>query len=216
MPDNELQRLQGEYEEKRQKDHESKVAWRIGSERPHPWIDFQTTDPKQHNSHNYRYLVHAVRPYDYLKPKELVKYFYQKPTVSMSLITNDISETFYKAGFILKVPPGNIVSARPHGSAAAILNDKSTQEEFKRAILEANDIWGVWSPEDLIRYTRIDRSGNLNGNEVYAITGYEYSSLPKIEIAGVFYQSKAKPKPTESIEIAKEFTRLLNVPMVKL
>lgn len=215
MPDSELQKLQGEYEEKRLKDYESKVAWRFGSERPHPWIDFQTTDPKQHNPHNYRYLVHAVRPYDYLKPKELIEHYYKKPTVSMSLITNDTSKTFYKAGLILKVPPSNIVSARPHGSAAAILNGKSTEDEFKKAISEVDDIWGVWSPEDLIRFTNVDRSGNLNGNEVYAITGYKYSDLPKIEIVGVFYR-QGKPKPTESIEIAREFTRLLNVPIVGL
>ena len=208
-PTQDLEELKREYGAKMSKDYSSKTEWRFGSEKPHPWVGFKTTDPSHHKSSDFAYLVHAIRPYEYEHPNKPIEYFLKKPIVSMSLVFNGNSEAFYRVGFILSVPSGNIVAARPHDIAGFISKENTTEEQFNKAIQEATEIWGVWSPEDLKRFSKIENKYN----EVYAISGYRYSTKPKIKISGIFVNRDSRK---DIYDLAKSIQSELKVPMVKI
>jgi len=201
--------LQQQYQQITHEDYLHKTLWRSPADGPHPWSDFRLTDPKKHGS-NFQYLIHAVRPYENIDPSVFVEHFFQKPTVSMSLIKDSQLDTFYNIGFILDVPCENIVAARPHDLAGAILNGKSTSTEYLAAIKEVNDIWGVFSPEDIFKYLPV--SGG-NYSEVYAKTGYKYSTDGKIKIMGI-YQNK--PGLEFMKNLTHKWSSILSVPIIDL
>lgn len=197
------------YKERMSSDYKEEFIWRLGGDRPHPWKDFRLSNPLSHNPDDYCYLVHAIRPYEYEDPNNAIEYFLKKPAISMSLVSNRLAKTFYRVGFILSVPSTNIVAARPHDSACAILNGDTSEREFQDAIKEANDIWGVFSPDELLLFSQVE----ISCNEVYAITGFKYSTLSKVNICGVFMDRSSDEVITN---LANGLGAQLSVPLVTI
>jgi hypothetical protein len=191
------------------KDLREKTLWRIGSKLPHPWLGFKTTDPNQHIKQNHRYIVHAIRMYDHKNVGESINKFMAKPAISTSLIFNGHNETFYKVGLILDVPSENIVAARPCGISGAILNGDSTEADFRAAVQEADNAWGVMPPQHIMAFAKIVRSLN----EVYAITGFRYSAKSPIKIIGIFVDKSGHELPEH---FANNLESILHVPIVRI
>ena len=163
-----------------------------------------------HLAEKFQYLVHGIRPYEHLDPQALITYFQNKAAIPMSLIFNNYRETFYNVGFILDVPPENIVAARPRSISTGILKDEALYTEFRETVNEANNLWGVFSPEDLIKYSKLKKNTQ---NEVYAITGYKYSNLPKVKINGVFLKRDSGRKISQ---LAQTLGSNLSVPIITI
>lgn len=209
-----IARLRRRYDEAILEENLDRRFWRSEADGPHPWTGFVPTDPAHHNPRDFIYLVHGIRPYRFPNPQTAIDRFSHKPTVSMSLIFPCHRETFYRFGFILDVPPTNIVCARPRDSATAILDDESTQDDVNNAIAEAIEAWGVLSPEELCQFSIAEgfEIGGQKHNEVYALTGFNGCPVPTVGISGVFTRN-CEP---DYRRIAREWSRMLEVPLVDL
>lgn len=205
----EVHNLSEAYQNKLIEDFTKKTAWRFGSDQSHPWKDFTTSNPHHHDPQNYRYFIHAVRTF-IQDPEALVNSFLSKPAASLSLVWNGNHRTFYRVGFVLDVPPSHIVAARPSDLAGGILDSDSSELDFKKAIAKANDIWGVWTPDEILQFSPLER----NHNEVYAVTGFKYvSDQPKIKITGVFFDGYEYKRMSD---LAQKIGSYLQLPVVTL
>lgn len=75
------------------------------------WINFQYSDPRTHDSKNFRYVVHGVNDYNLesLLSKSPNIYINSKKQVSASLISNGKNRTFGNFGLIIEIDPISII-----------------------------------------------------------------------------------------------------------
>jgi DNA-binding XRE family transcriptional regulator len=192
--------------------------------------DQATTDPSQHNSKSFRYIVHAVqdptlrllrdvhmnifkiqgtkvdpgRSIDLIKEPSRI---YEKPVISASFIDQDHRGTWGPAGFILKVPSQNIISTNAHDIGSPI--DEGW--DWVREKLASR--WLI-NPQELLK-----QSSYTLYNELEVAGTYPDDESKKVEIIGVFVKINSQGKPFGSLEWVSKVQSVayrLGLPIVRI
>ena len=156
------------------------------------WVSM--TDPGHHNPNSFRYIVHALKDnmsrviqkiagsqsrvgtdnvIDLLSNPEKIS---QKPFISTSLIDQDRSATFAPSGFILAVPPANIIETSPTDLGSNLWRGHNDVQDAidKRSL--------TTTPKDLLAET-----SRVEYNEV-VVTGTHPQTSNPVRIAATFYK----------------------------
>lgn len=159
------------------------------------WGD--TSNPSEHNPSKFRYLIYSTSKLAklnmtlpileaggkmtdvdlFLNPDDLDK----KDILNMSLIDENHTETFYSAGYLIRVPPENIRETR--------------ESEIVDNVLEEGKGLSVLSGDELL-----EASVPSQHNEVVAVVKFGGGS---IEIVGVFYKVSELGNPLDPITAEK-------------
>jgi len=176
------------------------------------------TDPAQHDSTNFRYVVHAIQPefgigqtmqaifliqeqmknpnikYNRINLLRAPRRIADKPLISASLIDDTHTGTWQSfGGFILKVPADNILKTSSSDCGTLFYGGADVVAQ----LYKERDTQGVASPEDLLQLT-----SSYSYNEVVlAGTG---RTGKKVEVIGVF----AKVLPNGAF-VAEDLTSIL-------
>jgi hypothetical protein len=124
------------------------------------WFSGRFSNPKSHDPRRFLYVVHAVRE-DHAGVLNFLRNSSASPEylISASVVNERKSYTFGRVGFILEVPPENIVSTSPQDTA--IINNwvtdspdfikkelgAETAEDYKRWLFQKH---GISDPTQLI------------------------------------------------------------------
>lgn len=156
----------------------------------------ETTDPREHNPRKFRYLTYSTSEMArkamtlpsllvgekmsdvdmFMNPDDLK----DKKILNMSLIDQDHLDTFYGAGYLVRVPRRNIKGT--YETDAGILSVGAETQE----IIDAEDLLNASVPG--------------SHNEVVADV---ISDAGQIEIVGVFYKVSEKGRPLDQITAKK-------------
>ena len=126
------------------------------------WSPANFTDPQTYKpGENFKFIVHAVpRPplLEIILPDEreinLLRYpnlIYELPGLSASVISNDRTTTWSNSGFILRVPPANIVDVKPYD---AFTRNWSNEVVIKEPL--------KFSPQGLLRKSSPEAYNDVN------------------------------------------------------
>ncbi len=154
-----------------------------------------TTNPDQHDTQNFRYLVHAINPasrvhMNTLAAQEQIRSeitkslegdqsinLSQSPeglsgriALSMSLIDQNHTGTWGQAGLIVGVPSANLLMGSNHDIGAHLYN--------RNLLIRQAQNMSVPAPEDILRQT-----GRGSYNEIIA---YGSAGTSRLELAGFF------------------------------
>lgn len=191
-----------------------------------------TTDPSQHNPKSFRYIVHAVqdpmlrayrdlmsiqmqldsgiqtdpgRNIDLLRAPDRVP---EKPLISASFIDQDHRATWGRVGFILEVPPVNIISTNTQDVGSPFYQglDWVRQKLRARSLMSPNALLAGTVPTD--------------SNEV-EITGTHPDDLTKkVRIIGVFVKrlpsGRIPEVPNELLRQIQGVAYRLKVPIIEV
>lgn len=191
-----------------------------------PRFQGDTTDPTQHDSTSFRYLVHSLNPYAALNILYMLSSvgasadpshgdgdqsinMYEQPervaeriSLSMSLIDQDHTATWGHGGLIISAPEENIVLTSR--------TDADAHNNDKNFLLEQSARHGVMSAEQLLATT-----SPRQYNEVVALADNDGS---KLETIGFFYKVTSKGEPVDLV-IAQQMrmhAERLGLPVVEI
>ncbi len=183
------------------------------------------TNPRHHDPKSFRYIVHALvddisrlsqniaanqsragtdNTIDLLSHPERIS---QKPFISTSLIDQDHSATFAASGFILDVPPTNIIETSPTDLASNMWRGHSDVQDAidKRSV--------TTTPQNLLAQTN-----RLKHNEV-VVTGTHPQTQEPVRIAATFYKVSPSGRLLETearLYQLKGIANRLNIPHIPI
>lgn len=168
-----------------------------------------TTDPVKHNPAAFCYFVVAIRR-NAEDPEQDYDRILSERYNSTSLIDQDHRATIASIGFILGVPPENIISAHPIDALSPMgdgRQDEWALESFLRTPLRG--------PEQLLLQTGTDQH-----NEILVFSVNPNSALLRISIRGVFIKLPPRGRRPavlpETIEKWRKFAIRKSLPVVEI
>lgn len=184
------------------------------------WAPSKFSNPREHNSKKFRYIIHTViNPFYFFSKTERIEFDFlinivsnpnflkTHPALSASVITQEFRVTSLNAaGFILKVPAENIIATAPEDMQ--IHNSRHTSEtELRKEISRVQMEYGIKSPDEIL---------NPGLNEVLTVGTMKDGS--SIEIIGVLVDSKEMTNPVDLkyLELLKETGARLELPVIDL
>jgi hypothetical protein len=163
------------------------------------WSPEIYSDPNQHDSSNFRYLVHTIPAEYFMRPARIKDWPHKPltkdvrpilneifrnpkaianiPALSASLISPNRRGTAGGFGFILKAPQSTVVSAWHHDMAAG-LRGASVNGIIDQRLHQLKEKYGLLSPQEILEATY-----PTSYNEVVLRGRYKTDEL---EIVGVF------------------------------
>lgn len=186
-------------------------AWRSDDDGKHPWIGFKTSDPKHHDPADFIYFVHAIKPNRDRSYDKVLDYFLMKPTISTSLIFSRHADTFWATGFILDIPPENIISVTVTDGSTDVFDENTTKQQYLESVQATRKIWGIAAPEQIMHLSPAHEAFN----EIYAKTGFKFEPAEsrKVGIKGIFVRPTAS---AAALEWARKTSATLDVPLVSI
>ena len=192
------------------------------------WDISNFSDPNQHDSKKFTYLVHAS-PYvrNALTTDELYKQFLfgnsdydfnEKRLFDVSVINENHTATFNRFGFILSVPKEKIMAAtskdmNSHGSQA------STEEQIEKRAAMNYRLAGLSSPNVILQNAK--QGVWLDFDETWTdVLVYGKANSPeKIKTQGLFYHIDSlgnRLVSSETLELLKHAGKALKLPIVRI
>lgn len=182
----------------------------------------EDTQPTQHDPNKFAYIVHALPPNDlgsnynaneiinlWKNPQDISK----KVLLSTSLISDLKRGTYRNLGFILRVPPENIVSTHSRDSGTNNHFESDNPAGVAAEITRLSRSFKIKDPEDLI-----ETSDSRVFNEVVVTGTSDLGS--KIEIAGVFVVVDKSGNPlvkrTEDLQSLIDIAKQYALPVVPI
>jgi len=104
------------------------------------WAPEMFTDPKNHNSENYRYILHTIDnfgiSYSAHSSYDFISKTAENPcsSISATLVSSEKRKTFGTLGFILSVPAENILFSGPKDLSSFVLNSNQDPVMFNSAL----------------------------------------------------------------------------------
>jgi hypothetical protein len=159
------------------------------------WDPSHFSDPTKHDPQDFTYIINAVAEYPTGDPDYITKTLADPSRISQallstSIITQDVQGFFSPSGFILKVPKGNVVSAK--AGDAGVQN----KEAFAGDVRRAAEVWriyeqnGIPTPDAVLKQQAAaqQKLGPFQQpvyNEVNVL-GESASSGEKAEVSAIF------------------------------
>jgi hypothetical protein len=176
----------------------------------HTWKAVYERDPKQHDPSDFVYLVTA-HSFDWLDADAILKYmeeFPQREVLHLSAVSHELTSTFFgkEFGYIVKVPPENIVATSPVDI---------TYQNLAHSLPNPgqNFQYGLHTPEALIGETNTTPVSPWN--EVQA-RGTHSEKGTKIEVVGFYILPNTGPNHRATETMIRQLAKRTGLPVIVL
>jgi hypothetical protein len=177
------------------------------------WAPAHFSNPREHNSQKFRYIIHAIREDSYVRLFENPELLSNLTHLPMSVIDEAHRGLFSKSGFILSVPEQNIIFTSPRDVGSPVGAHPLTESKLA-AIESRRREFGIRDPSEILENTK-------GHNEILAWVNLE--SGGQIAITGIFVRTNTLSDGSKtwvvSRERGQEIKRLahkMNLPIVEI